>query len=238
MKKLVLVILFLVTLSLTGCIHEYRLSEESTGVVAEYMAGVLLEHDENYERQLLDQKELESTNMEDADSSVIENNKDEPVQESTEDVEEPEEKKNTTRPNKDYTITEVIGAEGFKITYTSYKLCSVYPDDETNAYFSLTPLEGNQLLVTSFLVENTTKNEKRLDLRKSKVDYQLDINVGTIYKPLLTLLENNLKYIDMKIDGGKKEEVLLIFEVSKDKQLEDINLIISNGGKTEIIDIK
>lgn len=241
MKKLVLIMLFLAMLSLTGCIHEYQLSEEATDVVAEFMAGTLLEHDENYETKLLDQKELEGAKAEDkeeADSSGEENSKDESSQESATDVKEPEDNEDISEPERDYTITEVIGAKGFNITYNSYKLCNVYPEDETNAYFSLTPLEGNQLFVASFTVENTSKKEKRLDLRKSKVDYQLDINVGTIYKPLLTLLENNLKYIDMSIGGGKKEEVLLIFEVSKDTQMEDINLIISNGGKTEIIDIK
>ena len=240
MKKLVLVVLFSLTLSLTGCMHEYQLSEEATGVVAEYMAGVLLANDENYEKKLFDQKELDAAiakDLEEADSSIEENTEDEPVQEPTEDVKDPEENEGT-ESDKDYTLTEVIGADGFNITYNNYKLYNVYPEDETNAYFSLTPLEGNQLFVASFSVENTTEKEKKLDLRKSKVDYQLDINVGTIYKPLLTLLENNLKYIDMNIGIDKKEEVLLIFEVSKDIQLNDINLIISNGSKTEIIEIK
>lgn len=240
MKKLGLILLTLLMLSLTGCIHEYQLSEEATDVVAEYMAGSLLEHDENYEKDLLDKEELEAAAEEDtkeAEAAEDEDQKAEP-EEVDKDEQASEGDEGTTEPEEDFTITEVIGAENFDINYNSYKLCDVYPEDETNAYFSLTPLEGNQLLVASFTAENLSKKEKRLDLRKSKVDYQLDINVGTIYKPLLTLLENNLKYIDMKIGASKKAEVLLIFEISKDIKLDDINLIISNGAKTEIIDIK
>ncbi len=241
MKKTGLVLLTLLMLSLTGCLHEYQLTEESTEVVAEYMAGVLLNKDENYERHLLSWEELNITTEEDAerpDNSGNEDIGDESKEEPDKDKQTPIRGEESTESNKDYTITEVIGADHINISYNSYKFYNVYPEDETNAYFSLTPMEGNQLLVVSFTAENLTDKEKRLDLRKSKVDYQLDINVGTIYKPLLTLLENNLKYIDMKIGAGKKEEVLLIYEISKDLQVDDINLIISNGAKTEIIDIK
>ena len=241
MKKLGLVLLTLLMLSLTGCIHEYQLTEDATEVVAEFMACSLLEHDEDYEKDLLNKEELEAAAEEDTKEAdvaedVVQNAK--PDEEPDKDTQASEVEEGTTEPEEDYTITEVIGAENFDITYNSYKLCEVYPEDETNAYFSLTPLEGNQLMVASFTAENLAKKEKTLDLRKSKVDYQLDINVGTIYKPLLTLLENNLKYIDMKIGAGQKAEVLLIFEISKDIKLDDINLIISNGAKTEIIDIK
>ncbi len=241
MKKLGLILLTLLMLSLTGCIHEYQLSEETTDVVAEYMACSLLDHDKNYEKDLLNKEELEAAAEEDIKDTVAAEDVGQdakPEEDADQDAQASEGEEGTTEPAEDFTITEVIGAENFDITYNNYKLCDVYPEDETNAYFSLTPLEGNQLLVASFTAENLTKKEKRLDLRKSKVDYQLDINVGTIYKPLLTLLENNLKYIDMKIGEGKKEEVLLIFEISKDIKLDDINLIISNGTKTEIIDIK
>lgn len=238
MKKMRLIMLTLLMLSLTGCINEYQLSEEATDVAAEYLAGALLENDKNYETELLNWEELETAAEETKEADVSGDQNTEPTAAPDEDAQTPGEDEDTTEPEKDFTISEVIGAENFNITYNSYKLCSVYPEDETNAYFSLTPLEGNQLLVASFTAENLTKKEKKLDLRKSKVDYQLDINVGTIYKPLLTLLENNLKYIDMKIGAGKKEEVLLIFEISKDIQMDDINLIISNEAKTEIINIK
>jgi hypothetical protein len=62
--------------------------------------------------------------------------------------------------------------------------------------------------------------------------------VGTVYKPLLTLLENDLQYIDITIEAGKTETVLLVFEVSKDVEISEINLIALKDERTEIIEIK
>ncbi len=241
MRKLGLVLVTFMMLSLTGCIHEYRLSEEATDVAAEYMAGILLEYDENYEKELLNREELEALIAKEgreAEDSGANSSDSKPTKAPDRDVQSSDGEEASDQPTEDISISEVIKAEGFDISYKSYKLYNVYPEDETGAYFSLTPMEGNQLFVVSFIAKNLTDKEKRLDLKKSKVDYQLDINVGSIYKPLPTLLENNLKYIDMKFGAGKKEEVLLVFEIPKDMKLNDINLIISNGAKTEIIDIK
>jgi hypothetical protein len=239
MKKLGLVLLTIIMLSLTGCIHEYQLSAEETDVAAEYMAGVLLENDRNYQKDLLDWEELkEADSKEDTKAEDSKEEGSEKEGSSSKPVKTDEKDKEAALPKEDLTISDVIGAKDFDITYQSYKLCSVYPEDETNAYFSLTPREGNQLFVASFMVENKSKKDKRLDLRKAKVEYQLDINVGMVYKPLLPLLENSLRYLNMEIGAGKKEEVILIFEIPKDIVMEDINLIISDGAKTEIIDIK
>ncbi len=239
MKRIGLIILAALMLSLTGCIHEYKLSAKGTDMAAEFMAGILLEQDENYQKDLLNKEELETDGDDTDNVKDAEDNDSKPASEEGNETLEEDGKNSFIEPKDgDFTISEVIGVENFNITYKSYKLCSVYPEDESNAYFSLTPLEGNQLLVVSFAVKNITDKEQRLDLRKSKVAYQLDINVGTMYTALLTLLENNLKYINMSIGAGKTEEVLLIFEVSKSVDINNINLIISNGAKTEIIDIK
>jgi len=93
-------------------------------------------------------------------------------------------------------------------------------------------------LVASFLAKNISDKEKTLNLSNSKVLYQLDINVGTVYKPLLTLLENDLQYIDITIGAGKNKTVLLVFEVSKDIDISNINLIASKDDRTEIIEFK
>jgi predicted small lipoprotein YifL len=239
MKKIILIMVVMLMFTLTGCIHKYQLSEADTEVAAEYMAGLLLDQDENYKPDLLDREELaagEPVEENTAEDTVIEPTTAPDNGDSTTQTEENSGATGEAEDN--FTIAEVIGTKDFDIQYEGYKLCDVYPEDESNAYFSLTPLKGNQLLVASFTVKNITSEKKRLDLRKSEVAYQLDINVGTIYKPLLTLLENNLKYIDITIGAGKKESVLLIFEVSKDIDINNINLIISNGAKTEIIEIK
>ncbi|HKL80585.1 MAG TPA: hypothetical protein VJ888_09160, partial [Mobilitalea sp.] len=231
MKKLGLVITLLLILSLTGCIHEYQLSDENTEVAAEYMAGLLLEYDENYQSSLIKQEELEENTM---GLSVEEGNSAVPTPTSTPTPVPTNEEGGSqaagdenTLIDGEFTIAEVIGATNFDIQYDNYKLYNSYPEDATSTYFSLTPNEGKQLLVATFLIGNTTDKKRKIDLNKSKIVYQLDINVGSIYKPSLALLENDLQFIVMTVEPKKKETALLIFEVPKDVEMKNINLIIS-----------
>jgi hypothetical protein len=93
-------------------------------------------------------------------------------------------------------------------------------------------------LVASFTATNKKKSKNTLNLSKEEVLYQLDINVGTVYKPQFTLLENDLQYIDLAFKGGESKTVLLVFEISKEADISNINLIISKEDRSEIIEIK
>jgi len=224
-------------LSLTGCIQEYKLTELKGDATAEYMAALLLKYDEDYEPHLTPIDQLN----EEVSETLGENNANTTTVTPTPFLEEAiteNEDSEGAKVTKEYTLTEVIGEPDIEIQYSNYKICESYPEDTTNAYFSLTPVEGNQLLVASFLAKNISDKEKTLNLSNSKVLYQLDINVGTVYKPLLTLLENDLQYIDITIGAGKNKTVLLVFEVSKDIDISNINLIASKDDRTEIIEFK
>jgi hypothetical protein len=220
--------------TLTGCIQEYKVTEKQNDATAEYMAGLLLKYDEDYEQDLPSQNEImeDEVALEEVDTTGLSTTLS-PTKDTATNAEGKEED-----AKKDYTLTEVIGAENFEIEYTGYKVAESYPEDAQSAYFSITPRDENHLIVASFLVKNKSNKEKKLNLSKAKIQYQLDINVGTVYKPSLTLLENDLQYIDIKIPGGKAEPVLLIFEVSKGTDMSDINLMVSNDNKTEIVKIK
>ena len=233
MRRLKLVIIICFMFSLTGCIQEYNVSEQQNDAAAEYMAGLLLKYDEDYEQGLTPMNEIpvENTTTDmgtDTPTPTIAPEDDSTINSDGKEV----------VTQKEYTLTEVIGEKDFDIQFKGYQITETYPEDIESTYFSLTPREGNQLLVTSFSVLNNTDSEKTLNLSKAKIIYQLDINVGTVYKPSLTLLENDLQYIDMAIKGGKTKTVLLIFEVSKDKDITEINLIISKDNKSEIIEVK
>ncbi|MBH1940293.1 hypothetical protein I5677_05200 [Mobilitalea sibirica] len=238
MRKLGLLIMLITVLSLTGCIKKYQLSEQGSEVAAEYMAGLILKQDEDYKSSLPSYNELEKLKEEEVDTKEEENVSPTPtpVLEDSNVSDQNTNEKDSVADT--YTLAEVTGLTDVDIKYIGYKLSEYYPEDLTNAYFSLTPREGNQLLVVSFLIENKSQDLKRIDLSKSKITYQLDINVGSIFKPLLTLLENDLQYLDISMKAGAKEEVLLIYEVSKDIDMTDINLIASKDNKTEIIKIK
>lgn len=237
-KRLLVILICILMISLTGCMKAYPLSETQTNIAAEYMAGLLLKQDKNYSPSLLNQQELIEIQDEDIDKEKDK----EPVPTEAPKGSNGEDGinigKNSNSQEVHYTLSEVINNPSFDIQYIDYKLADTYPEDESNIVFSVDPREGYQLLVVNFSVENVTDKDQNIDLSKEKIQYQLDINIGTIYKPQLALLENNLQYINMKVEAGKKIPAVLIFEVNKDIDMSDINLIISRDSKTEIIEIK
>lgn len=232
MKKIGLVVLVIISLSLTGCIHEYQITEEASSVAAEYMAGVVLKYDRNYMEKLVEPNPI------DEKGQIAEEIEETPIPISAVDDTNAQMEQQEVVNQDDYTLSDVIGISDFDIEYVRYKLSDTYPEDNENAYFSLTPREGKELLVVEFSINNKKKSDKSIDLSKTKITYQLDVNVGNIYKPLLTLLENDLQYINMSIKAGKKKTALLVFEISKDVDMKNINLIVSRDVKTEIIEIK
>jgi hypothetical protein len=233
LRRLRLLFIMLCMFTLTGCIQKYGATEELGDATAEYMAGLLLKYDENYKQDLspkgmiaTETEKLEKTT--DVPTPTIS-----PIKDSATSTES-----ETDETQKEYTLTEVIGEKNFDIEYTDYEVADTYPEDTDSTYFSLTPREGNQLIVVSFIVKNKTDKEKTLNLSKLKILYQLEVNKGTVYKPSLTLLENDLQYIDIKVASGKSEPVLLIFEASKENDMSNIKLLISKDDKSEIIEIK
>jgi len=241
-KKWRLVIAISCMLTLTGCIKKNEISETDSAAVAEYIAGVMLKNDKNYEEDLI----LPGEDVQDQASEEAGSITSPPQELSITPTPTPLVDQNSnggvaadnTELVSNASLSEVIGANDFDIAYLDYQLCETYPEDETNSYFSLTPRNGAELLVASFSVKNTTQVEKRLNLSSTKIVYQLDINTGTFSKPLLTLLENDLQYIDVTVKPGKTKNVHLIFEVSKEAKIQNMNLIISRDDKTEIVKIK
>ena len=233
MKRLKLLIIMMFVFTLTGCIQEYNVTDQQSDATSEYMAGLLLNYDKEYEQDLISKNRILS---EEITSKVDDTTSPSPTLSPNIDTNNTDDQGAANQEN--YTLTEVIGEKNFEIEYTGYIVTETYPEDSQSAYFSLSAYEENQLLVASFLIKNKSKKEKTLNLSKAEILYQLDVNVGSVYKPLLTLLENDLQYIDVTIAGEKSETVLLIFEVSKKVEMSDINLLITKDGKSEIIEIK
>jgi len=234
MKRLRLILILFLSFSLTGCIQKFNYTEEEGDAVAEYMAGRLLAHDRNYDQELiLYEKLLEEQEAKDnagdpagsGDSGVV------PGGDSKEEGQNGADLKESS-------LSNVIGGKYFNVKYKGYKLAEVYPDEEENPYFSLTARPGYRLLVVSFVVTNKTDKEREFDLSQADVKYQLNINVGTIYKPQFTLLENDLRYIDVKLGAKASTEALLVFEVSDETDISNIQLTVAKGESTSTVEIK
>lgn len=237
MKRLIIILVLLLSLTLTGCIQEYNLTEEQADAVAEYAAGILLENDASYDQKLIPMGNNEA-DSDTGDSSSKDEEKTSSITPKDSDIAQDYNTANTSDNQKKYTLSEVIGNDSFEIQYKDYMLTSSYPKEPENDAFSLDAREGYQLLVIMFDVTNLTNRNQRLNLSDAEIIYQLDINEGTVYKPELTFQENDLHFIDITVGRHKTVEALLIFEVSKDIDISDMDLLISRDNKSEIIKIK
>lgn len=232
MKRWKLIPIIIVMIFLTGCMTKFKANDVQTDATAEYMAGLLLKNNEDYKQALTPLKDItkpEPIEVEDTKQQVEDTIGPVSTGETLPEKDEDE---------KGYTLTEVIGESDFDIQYKGYDIVDTYPEEPESTYFTLTPRKGHRLLVTTFSVKNITESEKILNLSKAEMLYQLDVNVGTVYKPQLSLLENDLQYIDVAIPAGDKISAVLIFEISDKTDVSNINLIISRGKKSEIIEIK
>jgi NOL1/NOP2/fmu family ribosome biogenesis protein len=241
MKRLKLTVIVSFMLVLTGCIQKYNITEQQSDAVAEYMAGRVLKSDVNYDQEMILVDDLQDDTVPEAIITEA------PA--PTEAVEKSDQQKDTnstldndaekaSETSKEYALSEVIGNKNFDIQYKDYKTADFYPDDQQETYFRVDPRDGYQLLVTSFTVKNISDKKRTLDISEKEITYQLDINVGTVCEPILTLLENDLHYFDMSIGGGKSVTAQLVFEIPKDLDIANMNLIVTNNGKSKIIEIK
>ncbi len=227
MKRQKLMVILLVMTTLTGCVQRLEYTEEQTDTAAEYMAGLLLKSDKNHKVSLLTMDEI-----------IV--NKLEEVQDS--DTGEAAGDSNTfeegDKAQEHYTLTEVIGEKDFSLKYEKYLVTESYPEDPSSSYFSINARPGNQLIVLSFILTNESKKDNNLKLSQVPIKYQLYINSDKIYEPPFALLENNLKLLDITLEKGKSEEVVLIFEVTKDAKMKDISLKVTRDERSETIKIK
>jgi hypothetical protein len=228
--KLFVAAIFILTLN--GCVKEYNITEEQSNEVAEYMSALILDNDDDYDQSLTPMKEIVEDSSEDEMITGT------PIPSVTPDgVSNPNAEKEDAKDQIEYTLSEVIGAKDLDIQYKGYKLAETYPEDMDKTYFSIDAREGYQLLVAKFSVKNNSDSEERLNLSKTDIQFMLDVNDGTAYKPQFTLLENDLQYVDITVKSGKTKEVLLVYEIKTD-EISNINLAISKDEKSNIIEIK
>mgnify|MGYP003765491357 CR=1 FL=1 len=243
MRRFSILISILCVLTLTGCMRQYDFTNQEMDIMAESMAGLLLKYDSRYaHKSLMISNDLLTKEIDEEKTKKDELQKSEedtaiPTQASNKEVAK-KKKNNKEKADTKATLTEVIGAKDFEIQYSGYKTYNTYPDDPSSAYFSLTPREGNQMLVVSFLAKNKGGQAKVLDLSKSNIKYQLDLDDSTTYYPLLTLLENDLQYLNLSVGAKQEEVVVLVYEIPKVDAISSLELTITKDEKTEYIRLK
>lgn len=240
MKKRLLIAGVAVMLCLLGgCLEATPLTDEEMDVVAEYAASLLLKYDKNYDTPLYYAQEREarltptptpeptvkatptpvatagpSGNVSGTGSAAQQVT---PIPTPTPYMHNEEE---ISRQ-----LTEIIAVENISVTCEGYELMTSVQSSE---YFSLVAKEGRQYAVVKFLLHNNTAEDILFDASGSGLEYSLDINTGTVSRVSLSMLENDMQYMEIPVQAGSTAEAILVFEIP-DKEINTMHLIIENS---------
>ncbi|GEM_PF-202589 len=129
-------------------------------------------------------------------------------------------------------LSKVYGPDEFDVAYSGATMHDTYP--ENDSYFSLSANEGMKLYVVSFTIKNNDKRATRFT-QDNEIKYNLTFDDVNFYKPSMTLLENDLQFIDVKIKAGGTTEAVLIFNVPKDVDRSNAKLTVTGNGKSYTI---
>ena len=117
--------------------------------------------------------------------------------------------------------------------YTSYRLADKYGSSQIRAE------QGKKLLVAEFSLKNNSgakKKVKLIDRRKNAFQLKVD---GTTYSPQISLLENQLDYLEAVIAKGKSQKAVLVFQVDKNAtNASSIDLSIEEGNNKTSVKMK
>lgn len=226
--------------SLMGCGNQIpEMTEAENALITEYAVGLLLKYHADYNGKLVDTSVPPPTKPvipEPILDEVVSDN-------SMEDDEELSVSSDSTtevvKPS--FSIAQVLGADGFDITYRSYEICENYPGTETSPeelYFAMKAGQGNKLLVLKLDVVNTSSQESMFDtLTLSDVNCKIILNDGMVRRAYVSMLENDFMAISRNFGVGEAYEAVIITELPEaDAQgITSVKLRLQHEGREALV---
>lgn len=219
MKKIKFCMLvFVVVFMLGGCGKSIDLTDEQTDMFAEYISKEVLERDKHYEQELIAPEQEEADDEEEEQSN--------PTMTEVSNKQEEE----------SVSLNDLLGTSSINVSFASAKLYNSYPEED-NDYFVISANDGYKLLVIKFKLENTKKQDVTYSMLQTENDYRLTTDNGGEYNPLLTLLVDDLQFINKTIPAGSKQEGVLVFRIPEGKAASNKTLTICNGNRSTVLSI-
>ena len=208
MKKRLCVITMAVAVSLTGCASVPDLTDEENEMIAQYIAGSILNYDEDYEHGFsYDRSVLDPTPS--PSPTAVPLVTDSPSSET--DTGTDSLSSQTQSPVENVSLAELYNLSGVQIKQTS----SERKKSLDTGYSSLSASGGNELLIVHFQIKNTSGAAKKVNLTKNMPSFSIWQGEKSYGSPLLTILEGEMQYFNKKISAGASEKAVLVFEVPK-----------------------
>lgn len=241
MKKNILILMTTVSaVFLTACGTQMpALSKMDNNKAAEYMAGELLKHDEDYAFALeYDRSVLYATPTPAPVPTPAPKTQDGGKNGGTSVAGRGGQSGSDSTTGEapamqEVSLSDVYGLNGITINQVSSSLQKSYG----KGYESYVAGKGKNLLVVYFKVKNTTSAAQKVDLMKSAVRYQLNIGNTTV-SAANSIARGDMLSFNSKIAAGKSEQGILMFEVDKDATVDGSSLMIMNGTKQATVSLK
>ena len=232
MKKKLCVLTMMMAAMLTGCTDVPDLSNVDNSLAAQYVADALLRNDKNYDDSLdYDHSILQATPTP-APTPVPT-----PAPSGG-----PDKDDGSSVPNGDggskpgdnlesVSVSDIYGISGINIKAGTYRVTSSYG----SSVAVCTPKKGNKLVVVNFTVANTSKASKKVNLQKQKIQAELLSGTTRLGAPIV---EGDLQYFNTTLNGGRKKQGVLVFEVDKSTKLKDVKVRFVKNGKEAVVSVR
>lgn len=234
-KRIIIAGLSVMLCMMCGCLEATPLTDAEMDVVAEYAASLLLKYDTNYETPLYYAEErLEMLTPTPTPSPLPT-----PTPSAVPDTEGTSQGGSVAEPEPTATptpipafnaeettiqLTELFGAGNIVVSCEGYQLLKSVQSTE---YFSLVAKEGRQYAVVGFLLENTSEEDLVFNASAKGMEYSLDVNVGTVSRVSLSMLENDLQYMEIAVPAKGRAKAVLVFEI-EDTLIDTMHLIVKD----------
>lgn len=235
MKKKLCVLTMMMAAMLTGCTDVPDLSNVDNSLAAQYVADALLRNDKNYDDSLdYDHSILQATPTP-APTPVPT-----PAPSGG-----PDEDDGSSVPNggggskpgdnlESVSVSDIYGIPGINIKAGTYRVTSSYG----SSVAVCTPKKGNKLVVVNFTVANTSKASKKVNLQKQNIQAELLSGTTRLGAPMLSIVEGDLQYFNTTLNGGRKKQGVLVFEVGKSTKLKDVKVRFVKNGKEAVVSVR
>jgi hypothetical protein len=231
MKKRLVVAMLAISVMVTGCTSVPDLDDVHRDMEAEYMAGVLLKYDRNSEDVLdYDRSVLNPTPAPAATKK--------PTASKTPDTDDSTTGGTSATGEENVVNTvdadEIMSKSGITVRQQHYEVKKSYD----SSYTTINARDGKTLVIIKFRVKNSSGSTKKVNMMNRQLQYSLEIDGTSMGSPLMTILDNDLQYMNTKLEGGKSKEALLIFEVDSSQKIKKAKLNITEGSNTAQMSLK
>ena len=257
MKRFLSLVLSLavVSVSLTGCAKAQELTADQEMMISQYAVSLLLKYDEQNHSRLVDTSKFLNSyqaakdSYEKAEALYYENAAKEEEERRAEaqaqealnnqaaeetEVSEPSFKEDVDRSGGAMvvdarSIEDVLGLDGFNISYTGCEIVDTYADSDG---FVLSSNKDMDLLVLEFNVTNSFSSDNSFSTSPSAV-FKISVNNDHYYSRMMTMLvDEDLSLYQGTFGAGESKRLVLVTQVKEGTQISSLGLRVSLGDDT------